>query len=304
MGNLPALEVAPAPTPTPPRVYAALLGQTAISGLTYLVAKRAMSVLSPLNLVGTRLVLSASLFVVLLTLSPGPLFPPRKAWLPLALLGLLCGPINQGLFLVGLARSTPAHAALLYALTPIGVYLLELALRRERFQATRFVGIAVAFTGVAVLLTGRGLVAATGPMVGDLLILSAVAAWAVFTTEGKRLTAEHGPVRTVGWSMIAAALWTVPAAPLWLNVPQLRQADAGTWACLAFLVGFTSVLSYLLWYYALSKVKASTAAVFSNLQPVATALAAWAVLGDPLHWELYVGGALVIFGVRLTQRPR
>jgi drug/metabolite transporter (DMT)-like permease len=41
--------------------------------------------------------------------------------------------------------------------------------------------------------------------------------------------------------------------------------------------------------------------VFSNLQPVATALAAWAVLGDPLRWEIAVGGVLVLAGVRLTQ---
>ncbi len=43
-------------------------------------------------------------------------------------------------------------------------------------------------------------------------------------------------------------------------------------------------------------------AVFSNLQPVVTALLAYLFLHDPLHWELAVGGLLVIFGVRQTQR--
>lgn len=47
---------------------------------------------------------------------------------------------------------------------------------------------------------------------------------------------------------------------------------------------------------------ASRVAVFSNLQPVATALAAWLILGDRITWEIFVGGALVIAGVRLTQK--
>lgn len=55
-------------------------------------------------------------------------------------------------------------------------------------------------------------------------------------------------------------------------------------------------------YYALSRMTASRVAVFANLQPVATALAAWAVLGDPITWEIVAGGALVIAGVRMTQR--
>jgi drug/metabolite transporter (DMT)-like permease len=63
----------------------------------------------------------------------------------------------------------------------------------------------------------------------------------------------------------------------------------------------TSVVAYLLWYYALSKVPASRVAIFSNLQPAATAIAAWLLLNESLHWELAVGGVLVLAGVRLTQ---
>jgi drug/metabolite transporter (DMT)-like permease len=43
-------------------------------------------------------------------------------------------------------------------------------------------------------------------------------------------------------------------------------------------------------------------AIFSNLNPVATAIAAWLLLGDPIGWPIVAGGVLVIAGVRLTQR--
>ena len=64
----------------------------------------------------------------------------------------------------------------------------------------------------------------------------------------------------------------------------------------------TSLVAYALWNYALSRVESSRVAIFANLQPVATALLAWAVLGEALSWELGVGGALVLAGVRLAQR--
>jgi len=35
---------------------------------------------------------------------------------------------------------------------------------------------------------------------------------------------------------------------------------------------------------------------------VLTALAALWLFREPIHWELVVGGALVLLGVRLTQR--
>ena len=67
-----------------------------------------------------------------------------------------------------------------------------------------------------------------------------------------------------------------------------------------YLVLFSSVASYALWNFALARIEASAAAIFSNLQPVGTALAAWAFLGEPLTVSMLLGGALVLGGVRLS----
>ncbi len=285
-----------------PRVYGAILGQTLVSGFTYLAASRAMTELPPAAVLVVRVLLSAVLFGAILALTPGPRLPPRGTWRTLVLFGFLVGPLNQGLFLVGLERSRPVHAALLYALQPIGVYLVMLAARREHTSAYRFAGIGLAFAGVAVLLLGHGLRDALAPLVGDLFILGGVGAWVVYTTEGSRFAAEHGPIRTTAWSMIAAAVWLLPAAPFVVDVGRWVGASPTALGCVAFLVAFTSVLSYLLWYYALTRLEPSRVAVFANLQPVVTALAAWALLGQALVWEVAVGGGLVLVGVRVAQR--
>jgi drug/metabolite transporter (DMT)-like permease len=166
------------------------------------------------------------------------------------------------------------------------------------------VGIVMAFTGVVVLLLGRGLASAQGSLMGDLLIFGAVVAWVLYTTEGRPFASSHGPIRATAWSMVAATVLMLPLAPFALKPTEVLHASLTAQACIVYLALLTSVVAYLIWYYALSKVPASKVAIFSNLQPVATAIAAWALLGEALHWALAIGGVLVLAGVRLTQKAQ
>jgi drug/metabolite transporter (DMT)-like permease len=80
----------------------------------------------------------------------------------------------------------------------------------------------------------------------------------------------------------------------------LVAGDARRWWCLAYIALLTSVVSYLLWGYALARVEASRVAVFTNLQPVVTALIAWAAFGDPLTLHFLVATLCVLAGVALA----
>lgn len=282
--------------------YAAVTAQALISAFTYLVAQRALVEIPPLPLLTLRFLLAGLVFLALLWAGSRPALPPRAVLPRLLWMGFLVGPINQGLFFYGLSLSTPAHAALLYALTPLGVYLVSVWRGRERLAGRAVAGLASALGGVVILLLARGLQREAEPLLGDLLILLAVAAWVLFTDQGKALIPEHGATRLTSWAMIAGALLVVPLMPLSLQPGRLLQASAATWACVGYLAVITSVISYLLYYYALSKLDASKVAVFANLQPVFTALASFWLLEEPLHWNLVAGGALVLLGVRLIQR--
>ena len=287
-----------------PGVVAALLLQATISAGTFLVAKRALVEVPVTTLMLWRFLLTAVVFGLLLLMLPGPALPPRRAVLAAVLLGLLAGPLNQGLFFAGLQRSTAAHAALLYALTPIGVYLYSVLRGLEAPSARAGVGLLLAFAGALVLLLAHGTRALSGVFVGDVLILGAVIAWVLYTAEGKAFIGEHGAVRATAWSMIAGALWLAPLAPWELRPQFILGADLVVKGSILYLALLASVASYLLWYWALGRTDASKVAVFSNLQPVATAVAAWLVLGEPIGWEVAVGGVLVLAGVRLTAAAR
>lgn len=272
-----------------------------LSALTYLAAKRGVQELPPLTLLVWRLLVSASTFAALLAFLPGHRLPPRRVLARVALLGLLSGPLNQALFLVAMQHTTAAHGALIFSLTPLGVYLVELARGRERPRWTATLGIAVALAGVLLLLLARGLNALSGLFLGDVLLLGSLLAWVFYTTEGRELVAREGPLRTSAWSNIAGALLLLPLVPWVLRPERVFAASLLAKGAVLYLGLGSSVLSYAIWFAALGRTDASKVAIFSNLQPVATALAAWALLSEPLSWEVVVGGALVLLGVRLTQ---
>jgi drug/metabolite transporter (DMT)-like permease len=143
---------------------------------------------------------------------------------------------------------------------------------------------------------------AASPLAGDLLILAAVVAYAVFVTDGKPFAERYGPVTSAGLITIAGALLYLPVGILGSDLRHVAALSGTGWLCVAYLVVLASVGSYLMYYWVLARVEASRVAIWSNLQPVLTAAMAWVILGEPLAPSFLAGGALVLAGVALTQR--
>jgi drug/metabolite transporter (DMT)-like permease len=285
-------------------VELAMLLHSAISAGTYLAAKRALGELSPFEVALARFVLAGAVYAALLLARPPRV--TRRDLAGLAALGFVAIPLNQGLFLGGLSLTTPGHAALLYATTPVFVFLLGAWRGEERATPRKLAGIGVAFAGVALVLASRGQLSGVGDaragLVGDVLVLLAVVAWAVYVVFGKAYVGRYGVVTTTGLTVVIGTLLYVPLGLALSREAHFRALSPVGWASVAYLVMLTSVVAYLLYYWALARAEASRVAIWSNTQPVLTALLAWAVYGDPLTGVFVAGGALVIAGVAVTQR--
>jgi len=285
-------------------VELAMLLHSAISAGTYLAAKRALAELSPFEVALARFVLAGAVYAALLLARPPRV--ARRDLAGLAALGFVAIPLNQGLFLGGLSLTTPGHAALLYATTPVFVFLIGAWRGEERATPRKLAGIGVAFAGVAVVLASRGQLSGAGDaragVAGDVLVLLAVMAWAVYVVFGKAYVGRYGVVTTTGLTIVIGTLLYVPLGLAVSREASFRAVSPVGWASVAYLVILTSVVAYLVYYWSLARAEASRVAIWSNTQPVLTALLAWAIHGDPLTGAFLAGGALVIAGVALTQR--
>ncbi len=281
-----------------------MLLHSVLSAGTYLAAKRALGELSPFELALARFSFAGLVYAALLLRWPRRV--SRRDLLAMAVLGFIAIPLNQGLFLFGLSLTTPGHAALLYAMTPIFVFVLAILRGEERSSPWKTIGIAVAFAGAAVVLVARGQLSGQAgdsrALVGDLLVLLAVISWAIYAVWGKPYAERYGVVTTTGITIVTGSLLYLPVGLLFSSAASFRALSPAGWGSVAYLVVLTSVVSYLLYYWALAREDASRVAIWSNTQPVLTALLAWAVYGDPLTPSFVAGGVLVIVGVAMTQQ--
>ncbi|MFN2549877.1 MAG: EamA family transporter, partial [Myxococcales bacterium] len=85
------------------------------------------------------------------------------------------------------------------------------------------------------------------------------------------------------------------------NRADLARASRDAWWGVAYLIVITSVIAYLIWYWALKHLAAARVAVFSNLQPLATALLAHLFFGEQISFAFVLGACVVIAGVLLAQ---
>lgn len=228
----------------------------------------------------------------------------RKDFPKILLLGFLVVPINQGFFLFGLARSTASHAALLYALTPLAVLLLARRMLGEGAVLSKLAGTAVAFLGVSIILLERGLAHEREVLVGDLMLLLAVFAWALYTVLSKPLTMRYGAMPVTTWSIAVGTVYTLPAYLLPGAIPPLPTIRPEVWAGILYLAIGTSVIAYPLWMYALKHLEASKVAITTNLQPILTAIFSWIFFRERFTPGFVVGAILVLAGVTWVETRR
>ena len=227
----------------------------------------------------------------------------KTEWRAYLWAGFLGVALNQIAFLGGLALTLPSHAALLYALTPTVVLLLAWARGQERPGPRKLGGLALAFSGVLVVLSGWAGAGALPPrwILGDLMVLVAVVAWAAYTVVSRPLVQKHGAQRATTLSILFGLAIFAPLGLLGLPGLVVAAVPPMAWVGLVYLGLMTSVVSYLLWFHALSMKEPSRVAIATNGQPVATALLAWVFYSQPITPAFAVGAVLVLGGVLLTQ---
>lgn len=291
--------------PVPRGVTALVLLMTLIWGANYVVAKAALRSFPPLLIGPLRAALAALLLAPLYWWMRGR---RRRAdrWQPrelamLAVLGVFGITLNQVFFILGMARTSVAHAALVIATTPLQVMLLAAARGQEAVTARKAAGMLMAVAGVAVLHAGDA-GARGASLTGDVLVFLAAFCFSLYTVFSKELTRRHDSltVNTLGYAAGALA-----GAPLLVQQSagfDYARVGAGGWLALAYMTLLASILCYLIFYYALDHMPASRVAAFSYLQPVIAAVTGLVFLGEPVTLPVAAGGLLVLGGVWMTGR--
>ncbi|MEB3205334.1 MAG: EamA family transporter [Candidatus Sericytochromatia bacterium] len=287
------------------RAWCAMALQVLIAGATFHVARHGLQVFEPLHFIHWRVQGVALLFAVMLLILGRPLLPPREARWPLLRLGMLGGPCNQVLFFVGLARTTPTHAALIYALTPATILLWSWLAREDRPRPGEVIALGLAFSGVLILLApGLSGAGQEASLTGDLLVVGGMLCWAAYSRGMQRWTGTLGAVPATAWAWLLAAAATVCLWP-WLGTGLAVGAPGlSHWISFGYVLVLTSFVAYMLYGFGLERLGPARTAIFLNGQPVVAMVIGLALGHRDVGLRALIATALVVGGVVLMQRQR
>lgn len=182
-----------------------------------------------------------------------------------------------------------------------GFLLGEWPLRRAWF------GMAVAAGGLLYLIS-RGswqTFASLSFQRGDLIMLLAVLAWALYTLLLRRW-ARHllvPPLVLLGVLMLLGLPLILPFYLLELGRVGGFALTPSNLAAIGYTAVFASLVAYVGWNHGVKVVGAGRAAMVMYLMPVFTALLGWLLLGEALRTFHWIGGALIFAGLLLATRP-
>jgi drug/metabolite transporter (DMT)-like permease len=259
----------------------------------------------PAGVLALRATLGALLLLGAVVVRGAAPWPPRREMWRFLLVGVAGVPVNQGFLLYGLQTAQVSHAAILYAMTPVFVAITARLWLRERLGRWGTLGVLLSLLGALVVLksraAGTGSGAGTG-ILGDLSILVGVVGWVVYTVMSRPLVLRYGVLPVTAW---AHAIGAITAWPLGgLALAKAGWPPGQVLAGIVWLAVALSFINYLIWNYALFRLKTAAVAVSSNLQPPLAALLAWVIGHEQPTWLLGVGGLLVLTGVTLTLTRR
>ena len=238
----------------------------------------------------------------------------RHGWTILVLAAVNVWGYNLA-FGFGHHRVAAGTASLIIALNPVLTLLLAAALGQERISWAKALGLGVAFSGLWLVVSRGAGRAVDLPYLQDAAVLAlAPVCWALYTVLAKPLLEESSPVTL---TFLALGLGSLPTLP-WLAADLLVRGDlhghlaawsaAGTgverWGAALFLSLGCTLLAFWLWFEALKRLAASTAAAFVFLNPPLTLLFEWLWFAKVPSAGFLSGGALVLIGVYLATRRR
>lgn len=210
---------------------------------------------------------------------------------------------NMLTFFKGLSLTSPISAAVIMVTTPIIVLLLSAMILREKLMMRKIIGILLGMGGtVFLILYGNSVGNAEDANLGNFLVFVNAVSYGFYLILVKKLMDKYDAlmfvqwIYTFGFLMVLPFGWKEAQLADWSSMP-----DIILWE-IAFVIFFSTFLTYLLNLLSMKRLQPTTVAVFIYLQPVFASLFAIGTGKDALTLEKLGAAFLIFVGVYLVTR--
>ncbi|WP_027799460.1 DMT family transporter [Paraburkholderia dilworthii] len=299
------------PTRRAPDSFAILLmvGLCAIWGFQQVAIKSANATLPPFFQAGLRSAV-ATLLVWGWARSRGtPLFRDDGTLTAGLLAGMLFAAEFVCIFLGLTLTSASRMAVFLYTAPCFTALGLHWFVEGERMRRIQWLGIVVAFAGMTLAFADGFLhgPAARSPslaaVAGDALGVLAGIAWAATTVVVRATRLAHSSASKTLFYQLAVSAVVLLALALAFGEAHVDTVTPLALASLAYQAVVVAFVSYLVWFWLLTRYVASRLSVFSFLTPLFGVTFGVLLLGESFSVRFLMAAALVLTGIALVNAP-
>ncbi|MGK9419192.1 DMT family transporter [Pseudomonas cedrina] len=289
--------------------YLKLTAVTMIWGGTFVAGRYLSEAVDPLLAASLRFALASLALLGFLGFARIPLARPSLPQMTyLAMLGFFGIFFYNLCFFYGLQYINASRASLIVALNPAVIALASWWLFKERLNAGKITGIALCLMGAALVIVSRNpqvLSEATGTWRGDLLIFGCVAGWGIYSLLSRELNQSLGPLQTVTWSILLGTLMLIVVTLVMgrFSLEAMGRLHSPQVLSLMYLGVLGSALAYIGYYDGIRQIGATRAGVFIALNPLTAVICGALLLGEQLTLPMMIGGAVILSGIYLCNKP-
>lgn len=232
----------------------------------------------------------------------------RKDHLTLFLGGLLGITLNQGLFIFGLANTSPVDASIITTSSPLFAMIIAALILKEPITAKKISGVFIGGLGAIFLVytTHHGDIANDPSMKGNIAIACSSLSYATYLVITRPLTSKYSSVTMMKWMFLYSTIILLPFFYKDLiNAPMFQQTeDLSPFLLIGYTLLFATFIPYTLIPIAQTKIRPTTISMYNNLQPLIASFIAIVMGQDKFSIEKIISGALILFGVYLVTQSK
>ncbi len=222
---------------------------------------------------------------------------------------LICGLCGGSIYYIGentaLQYTLVTNVSLLVTLSPIiTVLITKMMYKTEQLKKEFITGSLIAFVGVACVIFNSATNIQVKPL-GDMLAIAAAASFAIYCIVANKLNDRYDTLFISRKIFFYGVITAIPFLFFQDHFVDFHVFTSGiVWGHILFLSLICSLAAFIMWNAAIDKLGANRASNYLYFSPVVTLIASILILNEPVSFIGYVGCALTIGGVIVSEKVK
>ena len=220
------------------------------------------------------------------------------------ILGITSITIFNSIVYYSLYYTQVINGVLMISTIPVWIIFIASILKIEKTNIFQIIGVILSLTGVIFIITKADLelIKNLDFNKGDLSMVAAMFAWAVYSALLKKKTYEISQITLLQIVIICGLVFLIPIYFIEMNTGNIIKLGKPFYLTLTYVVLFPGLASFFFWIKGISIIGANRAGVFLHLMPIFGAIMAMIIFDEKFMFYHFLGAIFILMGIILSNK--